>query len=234
MYLGNGKSMDHIITSVDHIQAGDVLKLRSNVGVTLEKPNGRRQHINIDAYIPTQNHSARPDPEVLMRNPELKQTVRFAVPTNTGSIRVIAMTRHYIMVDFQHWYGRDTVQWSNVMIPRQNFEVLFLQQSRCSCYKKTIANPRYAEAHSSSEEDDVFENPPAPTAPTAGEEARNPPARMAQANSYLITAVGRLPNFEKDRELYADQLEDVLLAGPILRLLVRTVEHLLRTSKKKR
>jgi len=83
-YLGYGESMHHIITSVDDIHAGDVLKLRSNVGVTLEKPNGRRQHINIDAYIPTQNHSARPDPELLMRNPELKQTVRLAVPTGTG------------------------------------------------------------------------------------------------------------------------------------------------------
>ena len=124
VYLGNGTSMEHI-TTVEHIQVGDVLKLRSNDRTSLQQI--RRLRIIIHGFIPTQDYETRPDPDFVMDDPDRRERREIAVPTNTG-IHVIAITSFWIMVDFWGWYGRDTVEYSNVIISKGNFESMFLRQ----------------------------------------------------------------------------------------------------------
>ena len=62
-------SMHHIITSVDEIQAGDILKLRSRVDLGFEG----RQKIKMTGFIPTQMYERRPDPEFVMENPDRRE-----------------------------------------------------------------------------------------------------------------------------------------------------------------
>ena len=174
-YLRYGLCMHHVITSIDEIQAGDVLQLLSNVGVTEELPNGRRQRIKTAGYVPTQTHTTRPDPDFVMEDPDRREKLEILVPTNTGSIRVIAITSFWIMVDFQHWYGRDGVQWANVIIFKRTFESLFLQQPQ-KYYCRLTGN--------------VDGNPLEPPAGEEDEEDHNPPGRMTQANPYMIAMYG--------------------------------------------
>lgn len=160
--------MHQTITRVDEIQAGDILLLRSNVGVSQEHPNGRRQKIKMTGFIPTQMYEGRPDPDFVMENPDSNERRVIFVPTNTGSIRVIAITSFWVMVDLPHWNGQGIVQWANVIFAKSYFQQAFLQQSLYYC--QLAGN--------------VHGNPLAPPAGEEDEADRNPP--MAQANPYMI------------------------------------------------
>ena len=110
-----------------------------------------------------------------MHNPELVQKVTLNMPTGRRSMRVLAITRHFIMVDI---IRGTRVEIPNVIIARNTFEWIFLKHPLWSCYKKYTNNPRsHSLAHTS-------ENPPRAT---TGEEdgTFNPSVSMAQANRYI-------------------------------------------------
>ena len=178
--------MDHIITQNCEIQEGDVLKLHSNVGVTDERPHGKGLSLKLRADVPTHNTSFRPYPESVMDLPELHQSIEIWVPTGKMGMRVIRKTPRFIMVDLvrvrrdEFAEPHDSVEYANVMIARGVFEWTFLQQAKYSCYKKHTHNPRWLAG-------DVRENPPVPTADEEDGGDVNPPARMPQANRYMIS-----------------------------------------------
>ena len=176
-YLGYGLSMHHVV-AINEIEVVGVLKLRSQVGVTESHPNGRRLRINVEGWTAwPENHTSYSDPEYVM-NSDHRAGVKIAVPTNTGSIRVKAKTLNWIMVDFQYWYGRDTVEFANVIFSTSYFEQAFLKQRKYYCrlagtedenpYQSTIT-------HTNPRREDVRD-----------EENHNPAAPMAQANPYTI------------------------------------------------
>ena len=51
------------ITSLEDIEPGDLLMLHSTVAATPEHPEGRRQNIRIDGFVPDAEELYDPDPE---------------------------------------------------------------------------------------------------------------------------------------------------------------------------
>ena len=118
--------MHQTITSVDEIQAGDILLLRSNVGVSQEHPNGQMQRLKMHGFVPTQMYEGRPDPEFVMADTDRRERREICVLTNTGSIRVIAITDFWVMVDLPHFrYFQGVAQLANVIFAKSFFEQLY-------------------------------------------------------------------------------------------------------------
>ena len=151
------------ITSVREIQAGDILKLCH--------PNGKKQRIKMNGFIPTQMYETCRDPDFLMQNEDRNERREIYVPNYTGSIQVIAITDYWVMVNLPHSNAQSIVQRA-VIFPKSYFEQVFLQQRvyHCQFAGNVHGNPLAQE-----EED---------------EEDRNPP--MAQANPYTI-ATAKIP-----------------------------------------
>ena len=168
--------MDHIITSIDQIEVGDKLLLLSNVGVTDTNPNGHDQYLHFVACVPKfdiGNH--RPDPESLMREPELHVQLKFGLRTSMTSMQVIAKTQNYIMVDL---IVRGRVERHNVIMTKSDFRCEFLNHPNWSCCKKYTNNPRSL-AHDAG----GGQNPR--RSPSPEPDFSNSPS-IPQANRYMI------------------------------------------------
>jgi len=174
--------MDHLITSYDQIEVGDVLSMRNNYE-TNNSPHYNRRSLKMNVRVPVHDyHNARPNPDYVRGDPELSIGMEMRVRLNTNDIQVVALTDEHIMLDLVAWRWVDErdehmqLGWCrNVIMDKSYFTQTWLQNSSVwSCY---FAG-------------NVHGNPTPLAIPD--EEDRNPPTRirqaasMAQANPYTI------------------------------------------------
>ena len=101
--------------------------LHSTVAATPEHPEGRRQNIRIDGFVPDAEELYDPDPECLMQNVEV-HNVSMHVPTLTGEMQVMKITPNHVLVytmktlDLE---SRPAPPVKNLIIDKSNFDRTF-------------------------------------------------------------------------------------------------------------
>ena len=123
------------ITRLDQIREGDRLMFHSQINVTEQNPEGLREIIEYDGYIPDKELSNF-DPFFLMQTTKNVCPVAVRCPTLTGSLQITKMGQKYFVLDTmktESAYG-ETISVKNFIIRRTQLWDL-LASREYSCYR---------------------------------------------------------------------------------------------------
>ena len=123
------------ITKLAQIREGDVLMFHSEIDVTEQNPEGSRELIRIDGYIPDEELSDC-DPYFLMEHAGDVLPVSVRCPTLTGSLQITKMGQTYLVMDTMNTKNsqEEPMPVKNFIIRRSQLGSLLASGAQ-SCYR---------------------------------------------------------------------------------------------------